>query len=56
MDDDLHGWCYPCQKRIDDEDVLDHASREHITRVDLDVCADGFMLLGFGSVVLVDAP
>lgn len=65
---ELHGWCHPCDARVDHEDILDHASREHPDLVGLSVSsefienmlvreqADTDVIYDYCDVVIVDVP
>lgn len=65
---DLHGWCNPCAGRVEDEDILDHAAREHPELVGMSVSsefidnmlvreqADTDVIYDYCDVVLVDVP
>jgi len=68
MTTDLHGWCHPCAARVDHEDILDHAAREHPDLVGMSVStefienmltreqADTDVIYDYCDVVIVDTP
>jgi hypothetical protein len=53
---ELHGWCRPCEARVDHEDILEHASREHSDWVELSLVpgSDLAAILDYCDAVVVD--